>query len=522
MTTGSNVKTEIGRATLYLGDCRDILPTLPKVDAVVTDPPYGLGDKWQGGAAEEAAGVSYAAFLERKAHQAEPVGFEVDPARLPDAMKPFQRAVTSWSLRRGRAALFEGTGLGKTVQELAWAREVNQETRKPVLHLTPLAVAEQTVHEAEKFNVDGVAYAADQDQAKTPIVVTNYDRIHKFDFDRFGGVVLDESSILKAEDGKTRAELMRCCAGVPFILPASATPAPNDWTELGQHSELLGVMRAKEMLSMYFVHDGSNRAGGDDGWRLKRHAENDFWRWVASWAVMIRSPEDLGFDEPGYVLPPLRKHQVTVPVEYGPAAGQLFPFEARSMQERIAARRDSIKDRVGAAAEIAKAGRDRCWVHWCNLNAEADAIVRAIPGAVQISGADSREEKVRKMLAFTRGEIQDLVSKPSICGFGMNWQHCHSTICVGLNDSFEQLYQLLRRFWRFGQTNPVDAYFIASELEGAVVANIDEKERKFEAMSDAMAAHMRDFNRAALRSGRVSASNQLAETRMELPAWLAV
>lgn len=465
--------------------------------------------------------MSYETFLAEKAKVAAPVGFDVEPDRLPAAMKPFQRAVTTWSLRRGRAALFEGTGLGKTVQELSWAHEVHHETKRPVLHLTPLAVAEQTVLEAAKFNIDGVAYAPDQDAAKAPIVVTNYDRIHKFDFSKFGGVVLDESSILKAEDGKTRAELMQRCVDVPFILPASATPAPNDWTELGQHSELLGVMSAKEMLSMFFVHDGSNRAGDDGGWRLKRHAEDDYWRWVASWAVMIRSPADLGYDEPGYVLPALRKHQVTVKVDYAPANGLLFPMEARSLQERIGARRESIDDRVKAAADIALQGRDRCWVHWCNLNAEADAVVRAIPGAVQISGADSREEKVSKMLAFSRGEIQDLVTKPRIAGFGMNWQHCHSTICVGLNDSFEQLYQLLRRFWRFGQVNPVDAYFIASELEGAVVANIDEKERRFERMADAMTAHMRDFNRAAIRGGRVSASNQTAKMNMELPEWLA-
>lgn len=462
----------------------------------------------------------YAEFLSTKAQRAEPIGFEPDAARLPADMKPFQSAITSWACRRGRAALFEGTGLGKTLQELTWAREVGHETGKPVLALTPLAVAEQTVNEAEKFNIDGVAYAADQDEAVTPIVVTNYDRLHLFDFSKFGGVVLDESSILKAADGKTRAAIMEACADVPYLLPASATPAPNDWTELGQHSELLGVMSAKEMLSMFFVHDGANRANGDgDGWRLKRHAEQDFWAWLASWAVMIRKPSDLGFDEPGYDLPPLIKHQITVP-SAGPDAYQMFASEVAGLSDRIAERRSSLPERVGAAVEIAMAARDRPWVHWCNLNDEADAVVRAIPGAVQVAGSDPREEKKAKLIAFSRGEIQDLVTKPSIAGFGMNWQHCHSLTCVGLNDSFEQLYQLIRRFWRFGQQHPVDAYLIASEREGPVVANLNRKERDFEIMADAMAFHMRDITRAQVRGGRVAVSDQRANLQMELPRWM--
>lgn len=438
-------------------------------------------------------------------------------------MKAFQADVTTWALRRGCAALFEGTGLGKTLQELAWARAVQEETRRPVLILTPLAVAEQIVSEAEKFDVDGVAYAADQDEARAPIVVTNYDRAHLFDMSRFGGVVLDESSILKAQDGKTRAFLTQACSAVPYRLPATATPAPNDWTEIGQHAEFLGVMSAKEMLAMYFVHDGANRAdgGGADGWRLKRHAEQDFWAWVASWAVMIRSPADLGYDEPGYVLPPLHKHQVTVPVEYAPGGGLLFPMAASTLSERLAARRQSLPQRVAAAAEIVNAAPERPWLLWCNLNDEADALVRAIPGAVQVSGSDSREDKVRKLVAFSRGEIERLVTKPSIAGFGMNWQHCADMAFVGLNDSFEQLYQALRRCWRFGQTKPVNAHLIASELEGAVVANLEQKEREFEAMADAMADHMRDLTRQQVRGGRVQPSRFNPTQPMELPSWMA-
>jgi hypothetical protein len=461
----------------------------------------------------------YAEFLSEKARVAPPVGFEPDVARYPERTKPFQSAVVTWACRRGKAALFEGTGLGKTLQEMIWAREVQHETKLPVIAFTPLAVAEQTVSEAAKFNIDGVAYAADQDEAKTPIVVTNYDRLHLFDPSKFGGAVLDESSIIKSADGKTRAALMEFCAELPYLLPASATPAPNDWTELGQHAELLGVMSAKEMLAMYFVHDGSNRAGGGDGWRLKRHAAEDFWRWVASWAVNFRHPRDLGYDEPGYDLPPLRRHQVTVADNSTPLVG-FFATEAATLQERLAAKRDSLPERVGAAAEIAKAQRDRCWVHWCHLNDEAEAMTRAIPGAVNLTGSDSREEKIRKLRAFSAGEIQDLVTKPSIASMGLNWQHCRNFNCVGLNDSFEQLYQLVRRFWRFGQAEAVDGYFIASEREGAVVRNIERKEADFEAAAAAMARHMLDLNRAEIRGGRVAASDQRATQRMELPTWM--
>lgn len=467
--------------------------------------------------------ATYQEFLDAKAIEAEPVGFSVQPGQFPGAMKAFQRDITDWALRRGRAAIFEGTGLGKTLQELSWAQAVHEETRRPVLLFTPLAVAEQTVEEAQKFDIDGVAYAAEQTEARTPIVVTNYDRAHLFDLTQFSGVVFDESSIFKAHDGKTRRRLTEESSSVPYLLPASATPAPNDWTELGQHAELLGVMSAKEMLSMFFVHDGANRAdgGGGDGWRLKRHAEADFWRWVASWAVMIGSPADLGYDEPGYTLPPLRKHQITVPVEYRPTGGMLFPMAANTMQERLAARRDSMPQRVGAAEDLARQFNDRPWVFWCDLNAESQAVTRSIKGAVEITGSDSRDEKKAKMLAFSRGEIQHLVTKPSIAGFGMNWQHCHSTAFVGLNDSFEQVYQAIRRFYRFGQTEPVDAYMIASELEGAVVANQERKERDFDRMQAAMAGHMRDLTRQAVRGGRVQISDFNPVQTMELPSWMA-
>jgi hypothetical protein len=464
----------------------------------------------------------YSQFLTKKQTVAPAVGFE--PAdTMPAAMKPFQRDIVRWACMRGRAAVFAGTGLGKTLQQLTWARQVADHTGGRVMILAPLAVAFQTVTEAVKFGIDGVAYAADESAASTDIVITNYDRRHLFDLSSFAGIVLDESSIIKSDDSRTRAELMECAADIPYKLCCTATPAPNDWTELGQHAEFLGVMSAKEMLAMYFVHDGSVRADPNgEEWRLKRHAQTDFWRWVASWSVMVRSPNDLGYDEPGYILPPLHVRQITVQAEYKPMAGMLFPTEARTMQERLAVKRESIGDRVRAVADLVNANPDRPWLIWCHMNAEADAVTKAIPGAINVQGSDKPDVKAKHMLGFIEGRPRVLVSKTSIAGFGMNWQHCNDMVFVGLNDSFEQLFQAIRRCWRFGQTKPVNVYMVASELEGAVVANLRDKERKYDAMADAMVGHMREFTTAAVRGGRVTASTYEPKIRMELPQWMSV
>lgn len=469
----------------------------------------------------------YARFLAAKAVVALPSGIP-DPANIPSWLKPFQADIVRWALRLGRAAIFAGTGLGKTGMQLAWADAVHRHTGRPVLILTPLAVAQQTVMEAAKFGVPGVAYAPDQSSISTPIVVTNYDRIDHFDLSLFAGVVLDESSIIKAHDSKTRQVLTERCRPIPFRLCCTATPAPNDYVELGQHADFLGVMSAKEMLATWFVHDGSIRAtnvGNHGGkpvadWRLKRHAERDFWRWLSTWAVLIRRPSDLGHDDAGYILPPLIKHQITVSVEIAPCAetGTLFQMQARTLKERLTVRRDSVDGRVKAAADIVNAHPDRSWLIWGNLNDETEALVRAIPGAVEVRGPDHPDTKTKRLLGFAQGEPRILVTKPKIAGFGMNWQHCSDMVFVGLNDSFEQLYQAIRRCWRFGQTKPVNVHLIASELEGAVVANLEAKEAAADAMADAMAEHMRDLCRRAVAGQPVpsTASGQ----PMEIPQWL--
>lgn len=637
----------------------------------------------------------YAKFLEQKVTTAPPSGF--DPVLpMPAATKPFQVDIITWACRRGRAAIFAGTGLGKTLMELTWAANVAAYTGGQVLIFTPLAVAEQTVQEAVKFGIDGVSYAADESAMTTPITITNYDRRDKFDLSQFAGIVLDESGIIKDHDSRTRIELTEACRETPYLLCGSATPAPNDWTELGQHAEFLDVMSAKEMLAMFFVHDGAVRANAEDDWRLKGHAQDDFWRWVSSWSVMIRHPRDLGYEDAGYDLPPLHMHQITVRSETQALDGMLFAMEANTLQERISARKTTVAERVKAAADIvqeswkcgsqntpkggsrdtataqqngnverasaaapsktestcapttkiaktdgtserqtsangttqpdgndtpaiqpretvfangtkstyqavASAGQgssaslaspqkstmrcsqakgedalfaglptltsavtdctsttatpqDQCaasfvpiatlqsassqmtqtasgqqrntlkkrWVVWCNLNSEQDALAKAFGAdCVSVYGSLPQEEKVSRLFSWLRGDVSILVTKPSIAGRGVNMQRdCDAMIFVGLNDSFEQLFQAVRRCWRFGQTRDVHCYLIASDLEGAVVANLQAKERKYDQMAAAMADHMKDLCIAHLRGGRQQISTYEANQTMRLPTWL--
>jgi hypothetical protein len=470
----------------------------------------------------------YAEFLATKAIKPNPVGIR-DGVKLPKALKPFQVDVVRWALAQGRAAVFAGTGLGKTLMQLSWADAMHQHTGKPTLILTPLAVSHQTVREAAKFKIKSCAYAAEQSEAKTNIVITNIDRVGKFDMDQFGAIVIDESSVLKASDSKTRALLTDMCSGMPYKLCCTATPAPNDFVELGSHSEFLGVLNAKEMLATWFVHDGSGKATNAQNhgskptaeWRLKGHAESDFWRWVSTWAVMIRHPRDIGYDDAGYDLPPLVKHQITVPTSYesAVASGMLFAMEARTLQEQRAAARASIDSRVKAVADLVNAQTDRQWIVWCHLNDEADALVKAIPDAVEVRGTDDPDMKTERLLGFADAKFRVMVTKSKIAGMGMNYQSCHSMAFVGLNNSFEQVYQAIRRCWRFGQTKPVDVYMVAAETEGAVVSNLEAKEKAAEYMGNQLAAHMSDLTKRALQQSETRTMS-VHGAKMELPTWL--
>ena len=427
------------------------------------------------------AALSYADYLRDKAVTDPATGIDVAPQDLNPKLFGWQADITRWALRRGRAAIFADCGLGKTFMQLEWARFVPGR----VLIVAPLAVAKQTQQEGEKF---GIVCEYDRaGESAADIVTTNYELLDHFAAEDFAGVVLDESSILKAHDGKTRTKLIDKFQQVPYRLCCTATPAPNDHVELGNHAEFLGTMGRGEMLSMFFVHDG----GETQKWRLKRHAVSDFWRWVSSWAVMVTKPSDLGYPDTAFTLPPCEVDQVVVP-STRPLSGHLWAEEARGMTERLRARRETIQERAEAAAEMINNGTTGPWVVWCNLNNESTALKNLIPGAVEIRGSDSPEHKESAMLGFAAGDIRVLVTKPRIAGFGMNWQHCHNVAFVGLSDSWEAYYQAVRRCWRFGQDKPVRVHIVTSELEGAVVANIKRKERDALTMRAGMVEHMRD------------------------------
>ena len=426
---------------------------------------------------------------------------------------PHQVDLVKWALRRGCAAIFADTGLGKSRMQVAWADMVSRHADCDVLILAPLAVAEQTVEEAASIGVS-ICHAREQADITGRIIITNYDRLHKFDCSRFGAVVLDESSIIKHHAAKTLQTLLDTFRNTPHKLCATATPAPNDWTELGNHAEFLGVRSRAEMLAEFFVHDG----GDTQTWRLKGHARVAFWRWVASWGAMVRSPADLGHDASLYALPPLNVHQHTVEIEHNAAHG-LFAMEAQTLMERRDARKQSLAERVAACAAIVNED-NQPWVVWCDLNAEGDALTKAIDGAVQISGADDAETKEQRLHDFAHGKIRVLVSKPSICGFGLNWQHCKRMAFVGVTDSFEAYYQAVRRCWRFGQKSPVDVHVFASNQEGAVVQNLRRKEADAKAMAEAMASETIDAVQTSVLGNIKETNPYRPRAVMAVPAFL--
>lgn len=395
----------------------------------------------------------------------------------------FQKDIVKWALRRGRACIFADCGMGKTPMQLEWARHIPGR----VLIVAPLAVSSQTIREAEKFHEDRIEYSR-HGELPTRIVITNYERIEQFNPEDFTGVVLDESSILKSYSGKIRNEILERFNKVPFRLACTATPAPNDYMELGNHAEFVGVMSRTEMLSMFFVHDG----GDTQQWRLKGHAEKEFWKWMASWAVMIRKPSDLGYDDGNFILPTLNIEQVTVESNII-NEGLLFPVEAKSLQERQQARRDSIQERVEYAASIINSN-DAQWIAWCDRNDESASLKRAIPGSVEVKGSDDPEYKIKSAIGFMNGSIRVLISKPSMFGYGLNFQNCHNVVFVGLSDSYEQYYQAVRRCWRFGQKNNVNVKIVVSDLEGAVVRNIERKEADAMNMAMEMVKNMHEIN----------------------------
>lgn len=433
--------------------------------------------------------TGYQEFLHRKALLVPAVGFKPLPMTAP--LFPFQADMVTLACQLGRFCFWADCGMGKTPMQLEWAHQVAQHTGKRVLLLAPLAVSHQTVREAQKFGIPGVAFHSHEGQDDARIVVTNYQKLQHFDASQYVGVVLDESSILKSMDGKTRSLILDTFRHTPYRLACSATPAPNDYMELGNHAEFVGVMSREEMLAMFFVHDG----GDTSQWRLKGHAKTRFWEWVCSWAVTIRKPSDLGYEDGAFVLPALAMHDhvVNTPLEQKPDAnGQMamFSVDALTLGDQRAVQRASLTLRVQEAAQLVNNDTDQ-WLVWCHLNDESALLAELIPDAVEVKGSDSDEHKERAMLDFQSGRVRVLLSKAAICGFGMNFQNCHKVAFVGLSHSYEAFYQSVRRCWRFGQQHPVDAHIIYDESEGAVIQNIRRKELESEEMATRMVEIMK-------------------------------
>jgi hypothetical protein len=418
--------------------------------------------------------MDYLDFLKDKQQLGGRYGFK--PTFMPDALFDFQRALVEWSIDRGRAAIYADCGLGKTPMQLTWAENVVRHTGKPVLLLTPLAVSAQTVHEGEKFGIECVRSGDGKFKPGARIVVTNYERLHYFDRNDFIGVVCDESSILKNFDGVTKAAVTDFMRKMPYRLLCTATAAPNDYIELGTSSEALGEMGFSDMLSKFFKKHGTTMSRSDEHragvYRFRGHAERDFWRWVCSWARAIRKPSDLGFDDGKFKLPELitREHIVTA---RAPRADMLFDLPAMNLHEQREERRRTIPERCELVSSlVANTGKPA--VVWCHLNDEGKTLAKMISDSVEIAGDAVDERKEEVFEAFAAGQIRVLITKPTIAGFGLNWQHCaHETFFP--SHSFEQWYQAVRRCWRFGQKNPVTVDVIASEGEAGVLSNLRRK-----------------------------------------------
>lgn len=457
--------------------------------------------------------LDYQQFLEAKSQSANMYGFT--PDTLPDFLFDFQRSLVDWSLRKGRAGVFADCGLGKTPMLLAWADAIVRRENKHVLVLTPLAVGQQTIREAEKFGIEAVRSTDGHLPISPCVVVANYERLHHFDPSMFAGVVCDESSILKSFDGARRGEITEFMKKRPYRLLCTATAAPNDYIELGTSSEALGELGHMDVLNRFFKNDlrnsstGRGYLGAKNQWRFKGHAEEPFWRWVSSWARALRKPSDLGFADDRFVLPPL--NEVEHVVESNQLAeGMLFPLPAVGLQEQRDDQRRTLAERCEKVASLVSDTGEPALV-WCHLNEEGDRLERLIPGAAQVSGSDPDGTKEEKLLAFASGEVRVLITKPKIGAWGLNFQHC-AHVTVFPSHSFEQYYQCVRRCWRFGQRRPVRVDIVTTEGQRGVKDNLQRKAKAAEKMFDALVAYMNDA--LTISRGRAHTLDQA------VPSWL--
>lgn len=461
--------------------------------------------------------MTYEDLLKAKQIIIRPSGFE--PYPIKEGPFEWQSDIDRWLIRKGKAALFADCGLGKTVMQLVWSEQVSKHTGIPVLIVAPLAVSEQTKREGEKFGYEVSACRSQKDVCHG-INITNYEMLPHFDASKFGGVVLDESSILKSYTGKIKQQIIDMFHDTAYKLACTATPAPNDFMELGNHAEFLGVMTRSEMLSTFFIHDG----GSTQSWRLKGHAQGDFWKWIASWAVVLSNPSDLGYDGSAFQLPSLNvtEHIVKTSEKFD-SDGQemLFAPIVQTLNDRRVARRNSLNQRVEKCAEIANSTDGQVLV-WCDLNDESRALTKSIRGAVEVTGSDTDEHKADAMMGFSDGSVRVLVSKPSIAGWGMNWQNCNTEIFCGLSDSFESYYQAVRRCWRFGQKNPVTVHIVISDADGAVRANIERKQTNAKHMTSEMVKYTKEILQADVRGTVRQQDDYNPRQEMILPPWLEV
>lgn len=458
--------------------------------------------------------MNYKEFIKSKYLKAEKSGFEINKNELNSILFDYQKDLVSWSLRQGKSAIFADTGLGKTFMQLEWARKVFEYTNKPILILAPLAVSQQTIEEAKKINIE-VKYCKKQSECINGINITNYERLENFNSNHFMGIILDESSILKSFTGKYRQLIIDNFKYTPYKLACSATPAPNDFMELGNHSEFLNQMTRTEMLSMFFYHDG----GDTSKWRLKGHAIDRFWEWVSSWAAIIKNPYDLGYDGSKHNLPILNEKQVVVETEY--KGNMLFALPANTLEERRQARKDSLEARCQKACDIVTSNSNEQWLIWCDLNDEANLVSKLIPGCINVQGSDTPESKAENLLNFGKCKIKCLVTKPKIASYGMNWQTCNNMIFLGISDSFESYYQAVRRCYRFGQKKPVNVYIITSDRESNVLKNIQRKQKDFEIMQKSMIVYTKKYVKENLEvTFKELDKSYKANKEIILPEWL--
>lgn len=461
--------------------------------------------------------VDYADFLAGKRRKPPQSGISIEPGDLSAHLFDFQRHMSAWAIRRGRAALWADTGLGKTRMQVEWISRVCGDGRG--LILAPLGVTDQTAREARRMGTD-VVYCRDQSEADAlpprALAVTNYERLDKFEVSRFDAVVLDESSILKSYSGTTKRALVEAFSETPYRLCCTATPAPNDLEELCNHADFLGIMSPAEMRSTFFIADSR---GEFMKYRIKGHAKSAFYEWLASWAMACRSPADLGFDGAAFELPGLRIHDHFVPTDWA-AEGELFTPRLEGITQRAQVRKDTLNERVSRAIELASADDDQ-WLVWCGLNAEQDAVAAGLGDqCVSISGTTPNEDKLAKERAWREGSVRVLVTKPSVFGFGMNWQHCHKMAFVGLSDSYESYYQSIRRCHRYGQTEPVEAHVILADVEHVIADNVRAKESQARSVTAGLVAAISAENRHELFEGTSHQDGYEPRTSLKLPDWI--